>query len=65
MAVVYVLWHVHTVNDRDNEKLVGVYRSEKDAKAAIERLKNKPGFKEKQDGFVGLPTNLDSQGLFF
>ena len=51
MNSVYVLRHVHIVDGRDNEKLIGIYRSEEDAKAAIKRLKLKPGFKETQDGF--------------
>ena len=51
MNSVYILWHVHNVDSRDDEKLIGIYRSEEDAKAAIERLKVKPGFKETQDGF--------------
>ena len=48
---VYVLWHVHSVSGTDDEKLIGIYRSEEDAKAAVERLKKKPGFRETQDGF--------------
>jgi len=51
MDSVYVLWHVHDVNGDDDEKLIGIYRSEEDAKAAVERLKVKPGFRETQDGF--------------
>ena len=51
MNSVYILWHVHNVDGRDDEKLIGIYRSQEDAKAAIERLKVKPGFKETQDGF--------------
>jgi len=51
MNSVYILWHVHNVEGRDDEKLIGVYQSELDAKAAIERLKIKPGFRETQGGF--------------
>ncbi len=51
MDSVYILWHTRDLNGEDNEKLIGVYRSEEDAKAAIERLKDKPGFKEAQDAF--------------
>jgi hypothetical protein len=50
MNSVYILWHVN-VDGKDDEKLIGVYRPEEDAKAAIERLKVKPGFKETQDRF--------------
>ena len=37
MQSVVLLWHVHRVDDEDSEKLIGVYRSDEDAKAAIER----------------------------
>jgi hypothetical protein len=48
---VFLLWHVHKVDDTDEEKLIGVYRSEQDAKAAIQRLAKKPGFVTTPDGF--------------
>lgn len=49
---VYVLWHVHHIGDRnDDEKLIGVYRTEDDVSATIARLQNKPGFRESREGF--------------
>ena len=33
------------------KKLIGAYRSENDAKVAIERIKSKPGFAKYPDGF--------------
>jgi hypothetical protein len=42
---------VHEVGGADDEKLIGVYRDASDAKAAIERLCNKPGFATFPDGF--------------
>jgi len=36
----------------EDTKFIGVYRSEEDAIAAIERLKDKPGFAQTSDGFV-------------
>jgi hypothetical protein len=48
---VFLLWHVHQVNDKDEEKLIGVYRTEHDAKAAIQRLAKKPGFMLTPEGF--------------
>jgi hypothetical protein len=48
---VFLLWHVHKLNDTDEEKLIGVYRTEEDAKAAIQRLGKKPGFIDTPDGF--------------
>jgi hypothetical protein len=41
--VVYILWHTDAHED---EKLVGVYRTQEDALAAIERTKRKPGFSD-------------------
>ena len=34
-----------------DEKLIGVYRTEADANAAMERLRNKPGFADFSGGF--------------
>jgi hypothetical protein len=59
---VVLLWHVQPLADGDeDEKLIGVYRSELDARAAIERLKLKPGFAEHQEGFLceTYPLNVD------
>jgi hypothetical protein len=52
MEVVFLLWHVHEIEPgNDDEKLVGVYQTEGDAKSAIDRLRNKPGFVGAPDGF--------------
>jgi tRNA (guanine37-N1)-methyltransferase len=48
---VFLLWYVREWEEEDTELLIGVYRTEEDAKAAIERLKDKPGFVNKPDGF--------------
>ncbi|HEY4742650.1 MAG TPA: hypothetical protein VIH76_18790 [Candidatus Acidoferrales bacterium] len=45
---VYLLYHIRNEGEL---LLVGAYRSEKDAKAAIERLKDKPGFAQHPSGF--------------
>jgi hypothetical protein len=45
---VYLLFHIREDGDL---LLVGVYRSEDDTKAAIERLKGKPGFTKYPEGF--------------
>ncbi len=42
--VVYLLWHTDAYGD---EKLIGVYRTEADAHAALERTDAKPGFSDK------------------
>lgn len=39
----YLLWHTDACDD---EKLIGVYRTEQEALAAIERVKEKPGFSD-------------------
>jgi hypothetical protein len=39
--------------------LIGVYRTEADAKAAIERLRHKPGFTTFPDGFQVSPYELN------
>jgi hypothetical protein len=58
--VVYLLWHVRERTEReDAEILIGVYSSEATAQAAIERLKDKPGFVENFQGFQICPYDLD------
>jgi hypothetical protein len=51
MKSVFILWHTHEISGESDEKLIGVYKSRKDAEAAIHRLSNKPGFKDTPDGF--------------
>ncbi len=49
---VFLLWHVHEISaHNDDEKLIGVYRTEEDARAAILRMRDKPGFKGASEGF--------------
>lgn len=45
---VYLLYHVRETGEL---LFIGAYRSESDAKAAIGRLKNKPGFIDHPDCF--------------
>ena len=49
---VHLLWF-HTEDDEDEENalLIGVYESERDAKLAVDRLKDKPGFIDYPQGF--------------
>jgi len=38
MNEAFLLWHVHELSDgEDDEKLIGVYRTEEDAQSAIEQ----------------------------
>jgi len=50
---VYLLWFVKKMTEGvdDIELLIGVYSSETEAHAARERVKNKRGFVDFQDGF--------------
>jgi hypothetical protein len=48
MDEVFLLSHV---SESDDEKIIGVYRVHADAQAAIERLRNKPGFVTFPDRF--------------
>ena len=61
MDSVYILWHVNEADGEEDEKLIGVYRSEEDAKQAIDRAKTKPGFKDAPAGFTidNYPLNKD------
>lgn len=55
MDSVYILWFVHEWEDEDREDdelLIGVYSTEADARAAIERLKDKRGFSAMPEGFL-------------
>ena len=49
---VFLVWHVHTINGVDDEKLIGAYSTETEAQAAIIRLGDKPGFVDCNDGFL-------------
>jgi hypothetical protein len=51
MDSVFILWHCHELRGDTDEKLIGVYRTREDAEAAIDRLKDKPGFRDVPDGF--------------
>lgn len=60
MDEVFLLWHVHEhENGEDDEKLIGVYRTESDAKAAIERVAFQPGFADLREGFQICPYDLN------
>lgn len=49
---VYLLWFIRErAAGQDTELLIGIYRTQEDAMAAIERLKGKPGFVNYPQGF--------------
>lgn len=54
MNEVYILWHVHEFEESglpDDEKLIGVYRTQKDAEAAQRSVADQPGFRDLPNGF--------------
>jgi hypothetical protein len=60
MDSAFLLWYVHARDSaEDEELLIGVYGTEEEAKAAIERLKDKPGFVNSPDGFQIHPYEVN------
>jgi hypothetical protein len=60
MDSVFLLWYVHAPDGVDKDELmIGVYSTEGKAKAAIERLKDKPGFVSAPGGFQIHPHKID------
>ena len=56
-----LLWFVKEEGPtNDTELLIGIYSSEAAARAAIERLRTKPGFANFPQGFQIHPRQLDS-----
>ena len=52
MDAVYLLWHSHPIGgNENNEKLIGAYSSEDEAKSAQNRLSGKAGFATYPQGF--------------
>jgi hypothetical protein len=56
VLMVFLLWHTERCGD---EKLIGVYRTEENALAAIERVKDKPGISEEGGNFEIAKYELD------
>lgn len=70
MDSVFLLWHVREVQgSEDDELFIGVYSTEQEARAAIERLKGKPGFVDYPNGFQIHPCELSrdawTEGFIF
>ena len=60
MTFVFVLHHIHADDEHaDDAKLIGTYSSQDSAQAAIERLKNQPGFRDHVAGFEVNAYELD------
>ncbi len=60
MNSVWLLWFVQERSaGEDTELLIGVYRTEENAKLAIERVKEQPGFRDYPQGFAAYERDLD------
>ena len=60
MTTVYVLQHVvREFEDDEDVKMIGVYSSESDARQAIARLADQPGFRDHPGGFQIDPYELN------
>ncbi|EMI54149.1 DUF7336 domain-containing protein [Rhodopirellula sallentina] len=51
MTKTFILQHEHEWCDREDVKFIGVYATHDDARAAMERLRVQPGFRDWPDGF--------------
>ncbi|MGN6058985.1 MAG: DUF7336 domain-containing protein [Sphingomicrobium sp.] len=57
---VYPLFHVRSDDEYgDDAKLIGVYSSEDEARQAIARLADQPGFRDHPNGFQFEPYELN------
>jgi hypothetical protein len=57
---VWLLWFEQERDEgSDTELLIGVYRSKDAAEAAIDRLKDQPGFRDFPEGFNAYERALD------
>lgn len=52
MASVFVLQHVHAMENGDEDvKFIGVYSTREKAQAAVSRVGREPGFSDEPEGF--------------
>ena len=60
MDTVFLLWYIHAPDsDEENEFFIGAYSTEEEAKAAVVRLKDKPGFVAAPAGFQICPYEIN------
>ena len=63
MTIVYDLWFVREYEHREETELhIGIYASAEDARAAVDRLRTKPGFVDFPEGFEIYETALGQTG---
>lgn len=51
MKTVFVLQHSYEIGGHDETKFIGVYSSQGQANLAVNRLKEMPGFRDRQENF--------------
>ena len=52
MTTIYMLDHTHEFDDgHDDTKLIGVFSTREKAEAALERVRDQPGFRSHPEGF--------------
>ena len=51
MEVVFLLQHVHMIDDIEDVKVIGIYSTQGNAEKALSNLKKVIGFRENPDGF--------------
>jgi homoserine kinase type II len=51
MTTVFVLTHAHELDGCDEVKCIGIYSSMERAQAALDLVKDQPGFKDLPEGF--------------
>ena len=66
MTKVYVVLHYdqETFDDDDQEKQIGVYSTEERAQQAIERLRDKPGFRDFPERWMISDIVLDKDSFW-
>lgn len=52
MRTVFLVQHVHNIDNNEEVKTIGIYSDEKQAELAIKRLHQQPGFREVPQGFT-------------
>ncbi|CAH1673776.1 Mobile element protein [Hyphomicrobiales bacterium] len=63
MNTVYNLWYTREYEDREDTLLhIGIYVTAKDCEEVIEKLSDKPGFRDYPEGFSFEAVTLGSTG---
>jgi len=62
MITVYLVQHLHLLDETEDIKIIGIYRSEAAAMMAIDRVKDQPGFRDFPN-VVDSAQEGDSQGF--